>query len=156
MKAIIFTQFRETAAIISERLNHLEDVKSKVFVGQAKKEGRGLSQKEQKKIIDEFRENKINVLCATCIAEEGLDIPEVDTVIFYEPVSSAIRSIQRRGRTARLQKGKLFILVTKNTKDEIAYYSSISREKRMSKIIEKMKQEIENSSKKSVQSKLFK
>jgi Fanconi anemia group M protein len=156
-KIIIFTQFRESANIISKNLNKLGKIKSKVFVGQAKKNGVGLSQKEQKKIIEEFKNNKINVLVATCIAEEGLDIPEVSSVIFYEPVSSAIRSIQRRGRTARLSKGKLIMLITKGTKDEFANYASRAREKRMETIIKKIKNELKTKGtlKEPKQSKLF-
>jgi len=84
-KIIIFTQFRDTATILSKKINQIEGIKSKVFVGQAKKEGIGLSQKDQKKMIDEFSDGRINVICATCIAEEGLDIPEVGTVIFMSP-----------------------------------------------------------------------
>ena len=68
-----------------------------------------MKQSDQKKMIEDFSEGKINVLVATSIAEEGLDIPEVNSVIFYEPIPSAIRSIQRRGRTARLMKGKLIM-----------------------------------------------
>lgn len=157
-KIIVFTQFRDTATIISRNLNKLAGIKSKVFVGQAKKEGVGLSQKDQKKMIDEFREKKINVLCATCIAEEGLDIPEVSSVVFYEPVSSAIRSIQRRGRTARLAKGKLIMLITKDTKDEYSYYASISKEKKMATQIEKIKEELKTKGtlkEKEFQKKLF-
>lgn len=143
-KRIIFTQFRDSAKIISDNLNKIQGIKSKLFVGQLKKTDTGLSQKEQKKIIEEFREGKINIICATSIGEEGLDIPEVESVIFYEPVSSAIRSIQRRGRTARLQKGELKILITKNTKDQRAYYASRSREKKMQTSIEKIKEELKN------------
>ena len=153
-KIIIFTQFRDTANLISKNINKLEGVNSKIFVGQRKLGESGLSQKEQKKIIEDFSDGKTNVICATSIGEEGLDIPEVDSVIFYEPVSSAIRSIQRRGRTARLSKGKLIILITKNTKDEFAYYASLSREKKMQKSIENIKKEL-NSPKKENQEKLF-
>jgi Fanconi anemia group M protein len=141
-KIIIFTQFRDTASLLSKKINQLKGIKSKIFVGQTKKQGSGLTQKDQKKMIEDFSEGKINVLCATCIAEEGLDIPEVNAVIFYEPVSSAIRSIQRRGRTARLQKGKLIILITKGTKDEFAYYASRAREKKMEKSIEQIKKQL--------------
>jgi len=138
-KTIIFTQYRDTAEIISRNLNQLKEIESKVFIGQTKKEGKGLSQKEQKKMIEEFKNREINILVATCIAEEGLDIPEVNSVIFYEPVSSAIRSIQRRGRTARLEKGKLILMVTKGTKDEFANYASRAREKKMTAEIQKVK-----------------
>ncbi len=149
IKIIIFTQFRDTALEICKRINELKEelqIKSKIFVGQAKKSQTGLSQKQQKKIIQEFSDGKINVLCATCIAEEGLDIPEVNLVIFYEPIPSAIRTIQRAGRTARLKKGKLIVLITKKTRDEAFYYVSRSREKKMHKIIHKIKKQLNSSS----------
>ena len=155
-KTIIFTQFRDTASIIVRNLNKISEIKSKIFVGQAKKKETGLSKKEQKQIIQEFRENKLNVLCATSIGEEGLYIPEVDLVVFYEPVGSAIRSIQRRGRTARLNKGELIILITKNTKDQRSYYASKSREKKMQSSIEQIKSHLEKKAQsKEIQDKLL-
>ncbi|MDP2629061.1 MAG: helicase-related protein [Nanoarchaeota archaeon] len=154
IKIIVFTQFRETAEVISKNLNEIEGIKAKIFVGQAKKNGSGLSQKEQKKIIDEFSEGKINVLCATCIAEEGLDIPEVNAVIFYEPIPSAIRAIQRTGRTARLMKGKLIMLITKKTRDESHYYVSRAREKKMHSAIDSIKKDLSNGNKFDFQKKL--
>jgi len=144
IKLIIFTQFRDTAKIISKKLNEIEEIKSKIFIGQSNKKEGGLSQKEQKGIIEEFSQGKINILCATCIAEEGLDIPEVNAVIFYEPVPSAIRAIQRAGRTARLMKGKLIMLITKGTRDETFYYVSRSREKSMHKAIHQIKEDLTN------------
>ncbi len=154
IKIIVFTQFRDTATIISKNLNQLEGIKAKVFVGQAKKQGSGLSQKQQKKIIQEFSAGEINVLCATCIAEEGLDIPEVNAVIFYEPVASAIRTIQRTGRTARLMKGKLIILITKKTRDEAFYYVARARERKMHTAIDSIKKNLANNGKFDIQKKL--
>jgi len=146
VKIIVFAQFRETASIISENLNTINGIRAKVFIGQAKrgsgKDQRGLSQKEQQQIIQEFSQGKINVLCATSIGEEGLDIPEVNAVIFYEPVPSAIRKIQRAGRTARLMQGKLIILITQKTRDEAYYYVSRAKEKKMYSAIDSIKQEL--------------
>ncbi|MBU4116867.1 MAG: DEAD/DEAH box helicase [Nanoarchaeota archaeon] len=144
LRIIVFTQFRDTATIISKKLNKLKGIKAKVFIGQAKKEGIGLNQKQQKKIIQEFSDGEINILCATCIAEEGLDICETSHVIFYESIPSAIRVIQRRGRTARMNKGKLIMLITKGTRDEAFYYISKSREKKMHTSIEQINQEFKN------------
>ena len=158
LKIIVFTQFRDSATAISNKLNQIEGIKSKIFVGQAKKgEGKnatGLNQKQQKKILEDFSSGEINILIATSIAEEGLDIPEVNSVIFYEPVPSAIRAIQRAGRTARLKKGKLIILITKGTKDEIFYYASKSREKKMHRAIDEIKKDFNNNKKIEVQKKL--
>jgi Fanconi anemia group M protein len=147
-KTIVFSQFRDTVIKIANELNKIPNIHAKVFVGQAKKgkgdSNSGLSQKEQQEIMEEFRQGKINVICATSIAEEGLDIPEVNSVIFYEPIPSAIRKIQRAGRTARLMKGKLIILLTKDTLDEIFYYASRSKEKRMYSSIESIKKDLDN------------
>ncbi len=155
IKIIIFTQFRDTAVAISNKLNEIKGIISKVFVGQAKKNNTGLSQKEQKQIINQFSSGEINILCATCIAEEGLDIPEVNAVIFYEAVPSAIRKIQRSGRTARLMKGKLIMLITKKTRDETFYYIANAKEKKMHKTIQKIKKEISNGIKPDYQKKLI-
>jgi len=143
-KIIVFAQFRETVRKISEELNKLEYVKADNFVGQAMKDhGKGnvtgLKQKEQKEMIKKFGKGEINVLVATSIGEEGLDIPEVNEVIFYEPVPSAIRKIQRAGRTARLIKGSLKILITKKTMDEIYHYVAHHKERRMHSAIDQIK-----------------
>ena len=147
-KIIVFSQFRETANAISQKLNQLPNIRSSIFIGQAKRKSgsgeSGLSQKEQKQIIEDFKEGKLNILSATSIGEEGLDIPEVNAVIFYEPIPSAIRKIQRAGRTARMAPGKLIILVTKGTKDEIHHYASNARERKMYKTIEIIKKEIKD------------
>ncbi len=142
-KIIVFAQFRETTLAITRRLNSIPDIKSKIFIGQAKKANMGLSQKEQKQIIEDFKQGKINTIVATSIGEEGLDIPEVSAVIFYEPIPSAIRKIQRAGRTARLSPGKLIILATKDTRDIAFHYASTAREKKMYKAIEILKEELE-------------
>lgn len=147
-KIILFTQFRESAKKIYEKLSVNKNIKPNIFVGQAIKgtgsEKTGLNQKKQKQIIEDFREGKINVLIATSIAEEGLDIPEVNAVIFYEPIPSAIRMIQRGGRTARLSKGKIIVLITKGTRDESFFYVSRAREKKMKTAIENIQKDLDS------------
>ncbi|MFH1275872.1 MAG: DEAD/DEAH box helicase [Candidatus Woesearchaeota archaeon] len=137
-KVIIFTQFRDSAENVVSELNLL-GINNHVFVGQAKKNGLGFSQKQQKEILDKFRNGEFNVLVATSVAEEGLDIPKVDRVIFYEPIPSAIRSIQRRGRTGRLEKGEVTFLVTEGTRDEGYRWSAHHKEKRMYRNLEKIR-----------------
>ena len=147
-KILVFTQFRDTASLLVNKLNMNQKIKASLFIGQASSaRTKGLSQKEQKAILEQFRQGTINVLCATSIGEEGLDIPEVNAVIFYEPIPSAIRKIQRSGRTARHAPGKLFILVTKDTKDEISHYASSARERKMYKTIDLVKRDLKNNPK---------
>ncbi|MBI2125086.1 DEAD/DEAH box helicase [Candidatus Woesearchaeota archaeon] len=139
-KIIIFTQFRDSAEEIVKQISEL-NIKNHVFVGQAKKNGLGFSQKQQKEILEKFSVGEFNVLIATSVAEEGLDIPKVDKVIFYEPIPSAIRSIQRRGRTGRLEEGEVTILMTKGTRDEIYRWSAHHKEKRMYRNLDQLKKE---------------
>ena len=115
-----------------------------MFVGQTKKGETGLSQKEQKAMIEQFKAGDINVLVATSIGEEGLDIPEVHAVVFYEPIPSAVRKIQRAGRTARLAPGKLIILVTRDTRDETHHYAAGARERKMHRTIHTIKEEMKD------------
>lgn len=131
-KIIIFTHYRDTSAYISKMLETVEVAKPARFIGQAAKEGdKGLTQKQQADIIKKFSEGDYNILIATSVAEEGLDIPSTDLVVFYEPVPSEIRAIQRRGRTGRKRPGKVIILITKGTPDEGYYWAAKRKEKRM-------------------------
>jgi len=156
IKIIVFSQYRDSVITICKELNNLYNVTARVFVGQTKKEDdSGLSQKEQQQIIRDFSNSEFNVLCATSIGEEGLDIPEVNAVIFYEPVPSAIRKIQRAGRTARLMPGELIMLITRNTRDEAYYWSSINKEKRMHKAIDEIKNDLKTKEIKAEQKNLF-
>ncbi|MCH8329312.1 MAG: DEAD/DEAH box helicase [Nanoarchaeota archaeon] len=141
-KIIVFNQYRDNAVDVVEKLNSIEGINAKLFVGQLKKGGTGLSQKEQKAVLDEFRAGKFNVLVATSIGEQGLDIPHVGIVIFYEPIPSAIRQIQRRGRTGRHGEGKVIILMTKDTIDEGYRWSAHHKEKRMYRNLESLKKKL--------------
>ena len=152
-RIIVFSQYRETVTKICKTLNEIKGINARVFVGQAKKQSKGeitgLSQKEQQEIIRDFSLGKINVLVSTSIGEEGLDIPEVSAVVFYEPIPSAIRQIQRRGRTARLQPGKLIILMNKGTRDESYYWAAFHKERKMYKAIQDINEEFKNNKEKS-------
>ncbi|MDR2945100.1 MAG: DEAD/DEAH box helicase [Methanosarcinales archaeon] len=131
-KIIVFTNFRETANIVKEALLELPAVWPVRFVGQgSRSKDKGLTQKQQTEIIEQFRSGVYNVLIATSVAEEGLDIPSTDMVLFYEPVPSEIRSIQRKGRTGRFQTGRIIMLITQGTRDEAYRWSSQNKEKRM-------------------------
>lgn len=114
------------------------------FVGQGSREGDpGMTQKVQKATLEQFRAGDYNILVATSVGEEGLDIPATEAVIFYEPVPSAIRLIQRRGRTGRDRPGKVYVLITTDTRDEAAYWSSRSKEMQMQSLFGSSRMEIE-------------
>ncbi len=137
-RIIIFASFRSTV----DRINQLmkdDGIKSDILIGQAIKEGKGLTQEQQIETLKRFADKKFNVLCGTQISEEGISIPDVEFVIFYESVASEIRAIQRRGRTGRTSAGKVIFLVTKDTTDEAYFFASLRKEKKMKSILYGMK-----------------
>ena len=113
-KIILFANYREMVRELVKTLSNVDGARPGEFMGQKE----GMSQNEQKQRIDEFREGTYNVLVTTSIGEEGIDIPEMELAIFYEPVPSEIRSIQRRGRVGRTKVGRIVILIAKRTRDE--------------------------------------
>jgi Fanconi anemia group M protein len=136
---LVFSHYRDTATHIVDELNKT-GIKSFRFVGQSSRNNDiGMNQNEQSVILDSFRKKEFNVLVATSIAEEGLDIPEVNLVIFYEPVSSEIRHIQRKGRTGRKSTGNVIILASKDTVDMRILYANKRRIEKMKTIFNSMK-----------------
>ncbi|WP_048147980.1 DEAD/DEAH box helicase [Palaeococcus ferrophilus] len=146
-KVIVFTNYRETSKRLATELNAM-GIKAVRFVGQASRgKDKGMNQKKQKEILELFSAGAFPVLVATSVGEEGLDVPEVDLVVFYEPVPSAIRSIQRRGRTGRHRPGRVVVLMARGTRDEAYYWSSRRKEegmfealKRVSEMVKREKQ----------------
>ncbi len=139
-RVLVFNHYRDSVRYVVQQLSSVKGVKPLAFIGQASRgEQKGMTQEEQALAIKEFERGKHNVLVATSVAEEGLDIPSCDLVVFFEPVPSEIRHIQRRGRTGRIKKGRVIILMAKGTRDEAFYWSAHRKEKKMARELKKMK-----------------
>ncbi|MFC4436156.1 MULTISPECIES: DEAD/DEAH box helicase [Natrialbaceae] len=137
-RVIIFTESRDTAEALTDFLSESFDAKR--FVGQGDREGSdGMTQNQQQEVLDAFRAGEFEVLVSTSVAEEGLDVPEVDLVLFYEPVPTAIRSIQRKGRTGRQSEGRVVVLMAEDTRDEAYFWISQRREKEMESELRELK-----------------
>ena len=117
-KVLIFTSYRDSVDMIRDSLKLL-GITTGILIGKAGTTG--LKQKAQVQAVQDFRDGKFRVMVCTRVGEEGLDIAEVNHVIFYDNVPSSVRHIQRRGRTGRKDDGNLTILVANNTIDETYY-----------------------------------
>lgn len=139
-KVLVFTSFRDSVEVLYNRLVDA-GFNAGYLIGKAGE--RGLKQGEQVDTVEKFRDGEYNVLVATQVGEEGLDISECNLVVFYDNVPSAIRFVQRKGRTGRRAPGRVVVLVTKDTIDE-AYYWISKRKVRESKgMVSKMNNMIE-------------
>jgi len=137
-RVIVFTESRDTAEVLTEFLGQHFDTRR--FVGQGDRDGSdGMTQTEQEETLQEFRDGAFEVLVSTSVAEEGLDVPEVDLVLFFEPVPTAIRSIQRKGRTGRQAEGRVVVLLAEDTRDEAYFWISRRREQEMEDELTRLK-----------------
>lgn len=135
-RIIVFSEYRDSAEDIVKVLNvHKPLIKATVFVGQAdSKRSAGMKQAEQIATIQKFKDGEYNVLVATSIGEEGLDIGQVDLIVCYDASSSPIRMLQRMGRTGRKRAGNIVLLLMRG-KEEDAFARSKDNYAEMQKLI---------------------
>lgn len=130
---IIFTPYRDTLKKVVRYIReNCSDRKVEGFFGQSHKlKDRGMNQKEQERVLSDFRSGKIDILVSTSVGEEGLDFPQVDVVILFEPVSDVRRCIQMMGRTGRVRDGEVFILIYDGDKSETTKYYIFKNRKKI-------------------------
>ncbi|KAL7924049.1 P-loop containing nucleoside triphosphate hydrolase protein [Trichoderma austrokoningii] len=119
-RVIVFSEYRDSAEEIVRMFNtHRPLIKATVFVGQSDgKRGEGMKQKQQIETLEKFKTGAFNVLVATSIGEEGLDIGQVDLIVCYDSSASPIRMLQRMGRTGRKRAGNIVLLLMRGKEEE--------------------------------------
>ncbi len=142
-KVLVFSQYRDTCDLLVSKLSLIPGARVGKLVGQA---NGGLKQKDQIELLTKFRSGEYNVVVSTSVGEEGLDVSSTNAVIFYEPVPSEIRTIQRRGRTGRKNDGEVYVLIAKGTMDEVFDRSSKRKEDDMRARLERLSEELSRAS----------
>ncbi|KAG9242403.1 ATP-dependent DNA helicase-like protein mph1 [Calycina marina] len=119
-RVIVFSEYRDSAEEIVRILNrHKPLIRASVFVGQAdSKRSLGMNQEKQQETIKQFQKGIFNVIVATSIGEEGLDIGSVDLIVCYDASGSPIRMLQRMGRTGRKRVGNIVLLLMRGKEEE--------------------------------------
>ncbi|KAL3417874.1 type III restriction enzyme [Phlyctema vagabunda] len=135
-RVIVFAEYRDSAEDISRVLNrHQPMIRSSVFVGQAdSKRSAGMNQEAQQEVIRKFKTGTFNVIVATSIGEEGLDIGQVDLIVCYDASASPIRMLQRMGRTGRKRAGNIVLLLMRG-KEEDSFMKAKDNYEQMQKMI---------------------
>ncbi|WFD08221.1 DNA helicase [Malassezia vespertilionis] len=117
-RAMVFCSYRQ---VVTEIVALLQEagLRATPFIGQSTdaKGNRGFTQKVQEQVIRDFQAGTFQVLVATSIGEEGLDIGEVDLIACYEAVRDSVRTLQRVGRTGRMRDGQIVVLMTEGREE---------------------------------------
>ncbi|XP_052311294.1 endoribonuclease Dicer homolog 2 isoform X2 [Populus trichocarpa] len=113
IRCIVFVERVITAIVLESLLSKLlpkhGSWKTKYIAGN----NSGLqsqTRKIQNEIVEEFRKGMVNIIVATSILEEGLDVQSCNLVIRFDPSATVSSFIQSRGR-ARMQNSDYLLMV---------------------------------------------
>ncbi|MFZ4632360.1 MAG: helicase-related protein [Patescibacteria group bacterium] len=134
---LIFVSSKLTAKYLSELVNS-RGYKSDVLFG-----GKDKSLKNQSRVIEEFSTQKLQIIFATSVVEEGLSLPDIEVVIHYNQPSTEIARLQRNGRTGRFHEGLVVFLITDIPYENALYFATLAKLKKMKSIFyESARQEV--------------
>lgn len=115
-KTILFVKTRALVDALKKWIEEnpaLSFLKPGILTGRGRtNQATGMTLPAQKCVLEEFRASADNnILIATSVADEGIDIAQCNLVILYEYVGNVIKMIQTRGR-GRARDSKCFLLTS--------------------------------------------
>ncbi|MEE1392770.1 MAG: DEAD/DEAH box helicase [Negativibacillus sp.] len=118
-RAIIFCNTKYTTGMVSEQL-HAQGLNTACLHGD-------MRQSERNKIMEQYKEGKIDILVATDVAARGIDVSDIQVVFNYDIPQENDAYLHRIGRTGRAKKeGVSFVLHSKDEQrrlDNIIHYT---------------------------------
>ncbi|XP_034923676.1 endoribonuclease Dicer homolog 2 [Populus alba] len=113
IRCIVFVERVITAVVLESLLSKLlpkhSSWKTKYIAGNNSRL-QSQTRKIQNEIVEEFRKGMVNIIIATSILEEGLDVQSCNLVIRFDPSATVSSYIQSRGR-ARKQNSDYLLMV---------------------------------------------
>ncbi|KAM9044749.1 ATP-dependent RNA helicase DHX58 isoform 1-T2 [Megaptera novaeangliae] len=117
-RGIIFTRTRQSAHSLLLWLQQQPglqtvDIRPQLLIGAGNSSQSAqmiqMTQRDQQEVIQKFRTGTLNLLVATSVAEEGLDIPQCNVVVRYGLLTNEISMVQARGRARASQSVYSFV-----------------------------------------------
>ncbi|KAF4391118.1 hypothetical protein F8388_009540 [Cannabis sativa] len=119
IRCIVFVERVITAVVIQRLLNELlpkeTNWKTKYIAGSSNNL-ESQTRTKQNSMVEEFRQGKVNIIVATSILEEGLDVQSCNLVVRFDPCSTVCSFIQSRGR-ARKQNSDYVLMLQSGDHD---------------------------------------
>ena len=117
-RAIIFVTEVENATTMKEWIQKQPELKDSirtgVFTDHSRQESHGMTQEEQNTVIKDFHSDKLNLLVATSVLEEGIDVPACNLIIRYQNVTNEISLLQSCSRAQAMDR-KCYAIISKGT-----------------------------------------
>lgn len=111
-RAIVFCGTIEHALIMRDKINSLGFCKAEaIYSGNSGNEYEPMSQYRRNRILSDFSDSSVNVVCVVDIFNEGIDVPDVNILVFQRVTHSRRIFIQQLGRGLRISEGKDKVIV---------------------------------------------
>lgn len=109
-RGIVFCGTIDHAEQMAARINALGFTRANVISSKSS-DGRVLDIPTRTRILWDFADGKTGILCAVDILNEGVDVPDVNIVVFQRVTHSRRIFVQQLGRGLRLAPGKDHVIV---------------------------------------------
>jgi superfamily II DNA or RNA helicase len=108
-RAIVFCGTIEHAIMTRDRINSLSFCRAEALYSQS--DGRLLPASERSRLLCDFQDGRCQVICAVDILNEGIDVPDVNIIVFQRVTHSRRIFVQQLGRGLRIAPGKESVIV---------------------------------------------
>jgi superfamily II DNA or RNA helicase len=130
-RAIIFCGTIDHAITMRDQINSLGFCNAEALYSQTNG-GRRLQGWERNRILADFHDGFINALCVVDILNEGVDIPDVNLIVFQRVTHSRRIFIQQLGRGLRLSPDKEKVVVLDFVSDVRRFAAGINLKNQLS------------------------
>ena len=111
-RAIVFCSTIDHAVVMRNKINSLGFCRAEAIYSSAPSSSyEAMSQYKRNRILSDFSEGLINVICAVDIFNEGIDVPDVNILVFQRVTHSRRIFIQQLGRGLRISPDKEKVIV---------------------------------------------
>ncbi|KAL1922179.1 uncharacterized protein VTP21DRAFT_9718 [Calcarisporiella thermophila] len=128
---IVFVECRYTAHLLTRLVQELEGlsfIKCDALVGlRQSRKMLGMRYKQQLQVIERFQKGEVNLLFATNVVEEGIDIQPCNVVIRFDKFRTLIEYIQCRGR-ARYKESQFFVMLEEGNIEQQKQFQQLKEE----------------------------
>ena len=125
-RAIVFCGTIEHAITMKNRINALGFCRAEAIFSDGGTQNEKMSQFHRNRILSDFAEGLINVVCAVDIFNEGIDVPDVNILVFQRVTHSRRIFIQQLGRGLRISEDKNKVIVLDFVSDIRRFAAGIS------------------------------
>ncbi|RNC62887.1 MAG: putative DNA repair helicase RadD [Candidatus Dichloromethanomonas elyunquensis] len=109
-RAIVFCGTIDHAITMRDKINSLGFCNAAAIYSQSNT-GLSINQFERNRILSDFSDGIIDVICAVDVFNEGIDVPDVNILVFQRVTHSRRIFIQQLGRGLRISEGKEKVIV---------------------------------------------